>query len=165
MAIVAKCTGFLSDLGFSKLSLCYRCYHVTSTHSCITSPLSRPNAWGGVCIFTAPVYTKRSNPMLLRFRYSTSIKPLKMSKAQRDGPGVIIAISNDPFGKELKMFWYDFPFRIPVVDLRGEKVSEKVEDDGSLLNFESEESTSDTFDYSDYYDYFNLQQEKRKKRA
>ena len=52
-----------------------------------------------------------------------------------------------------------------MVDLRGEKVSEKVEDDGSLLNFESEESTSDTFDYSDYYDYFNLQQEKRKKRA
>ena len=52
-----------------------------------------------------------------------------------------------------------------MVDLRGEKVSEKVEDDGTLLSFESEESNSDNFDYSDYYDYFNLQQESRKKRA
>ena len=65
----------------------------------------------------------------------------------------------------LEHFEQIFCFRIPVVDLRGERVSEKVEDDGTLLSFESEESSSDNFDYSDYYDYFNLQQERRKKRA
>ena len=53
-----------------------------------------------------------------------------------------------------------------MVDLRGQDVSGKVEDDGTLLHFETEnEDAEDTFDYSDYYDYFNLQQEKRKKRA
>ena len=60
-----------------------------------------------------------------------------------------------------------FTFRIPVVDLRGQNVSGKVEDDGTLLNFESEtsEDSSDTsFDYSDYYDYFNIQQKRRKRR-
>ena len=53
------------------------------------------------------------------------------------------------------------------MDLRGQDVSGKLEDDGTLLNFESEtsENSSDTsFDYSDYYDYFNIQQKRRKRR-
>ena len=53
------------------------------------------------------------------------------------------------------------------MDLRGQDVSAKVEDDGTLLNFASEEvesSSDNSFDYSDYYDYFNIEQKRRKRR-
>ena len=54
-----------------------------------------------------------------------------------------------------------------MVDLRGQDVSAKVEDDGTLLNFASQEvesSSDNSFDYSDYYDYFNIEQKRRKRR-
>ena len=57
-------------------------------------------------------------------------------------------------------------FRIPVVDIRGDDVSESVEDDDEdLLSFEIEDDTSAVdiyeYDFSSFYDTYNSDSEKK----